>query len=356
MTFAERQEMIRQQQIVQRQHLKEQEDFLRNNSKGNLKDIASILENSENYHHALAHKDKLLDFDKNSAQRTQVIDDEQDYYSLANQKWVSNEQRVIANARAEELHKLKHTKESKIVLDLTGRKAYGVTESALKNPSEEFTKLQEQTDFKSDYEIVDAYSLINKPSKFVTPTYISSSSKEKTKRTDQSKLNWDFVKLKVQDEDQIAEEGVSLSMHQPWATLLIKGIKKHEGRSWYTAYRGRLWIHAAGVKPEPEQIEQIEEIYKASLNLQQSELPKYYPTGQLLGCVTLVDCLPQEEYREKYPDGESDSPYVFICENPTEIRYIDMKGSKKLYKLDHQIHQKALKYLRRSLNDNYQSN
>lgn len=43
--------------------------------------------------------------------------------------------------------------------------------------------------------------------------------------------------------------------------------------------------------------------------------PEVYSTGCLLGCVTVTDVLPQEEYRKSYPDGESDSPYVFVCEN-----------------------------------------
>jgi hypothetical protein len=47
--------------------------------------------------------------------------------------------------------------------------------------------------------------------------------------------------------------------------------------------------------------------------------PLTYPTGCLLGCVNIVDCLPQEEYRERYPDGESSSPFVFICESPQEL-------------------------------------
>lgn len=29
-----------------------------------------------------------------------------------------------------------------------------------------------------------------------------------------------------------------MSMHQPWASLLVAGIKKHEGRSWYSSHRG----------------------------------------------------------------------------------------------------------------------
>ena len=43
--------------------------------------------------------------------------------------------------------------------------------------------------------------------------------------------------------------------------------------------------------------------------------PEIYSTGCLLGCVTVVDVLTQEEYKKSYPDGENDSPYVFICEN-----------------------------------------
>lgn len=30
-----------------------------------------------------------------------------------------------------------------------------------------------------------------------------------------------------------------LSMHQPWASLLVHGIKRIEGRTWTTKHRGR---------------------------------------------------------------------------------------------------------------------
>lgn len=47
--------------------------------------------------------------------------------------------------------------------------------------------------------------------------------------------------------------------------------------------------------------------------------PLTYPTGCLLGCLNVSDCLPQEEYRSRFPDGESDSPFVFICDSPHEL-------------------------------------
>ena len=36
-----------------------------------------------------------------------------------------------------------------------------------------------------------------------------------------------------------------ISLMQPWATLIAKGSKKIETRSWKTNYRGELYIHAS---------------------------------------------------------------------------------------------------------------
>ena len=41
-----------------------------------------------------------------------------------------------------------------------------------------------------------------------------------------------------------ADQMTCLTMHQPWASLLVYGIKRAEGRGWTTGFRGRLWIHA----------------------------------------------------------------------------------------------------------------
>lgn len=39
----------------------------------------------------------------------------------------------------------------------------------------------------------------------------------------------------------------ALSLKQPWATLLVHGLKTIEVRNWPTARRGRILIHAARV-------------------------------------------------------------------------------------------------------------
>ena len=38
---------------------------------------------------------------------------------------------------------------------------------------------------------------------------------------------------------------LALSLWQPWASLIALGAKRYETRSWNTAYRGPLLIHAA---------------------------------------------------------------------------------------------------------------
>lgn len=38
----------------------------------------------------------------------------------------------------------------------------------------------------------------------------------------------------------------TLSIRQPFASLICRGIKTIENRSWKTAYRGKLLIHASG--------------------------------------------------------------------------------------------------------------
>jgi len=75
----------------------------------------------------------------------------------------------------------------------------------------------------------------------------------------------DRERLRIQDKElmQMTDDGMCLSMHQPWASLLIRGIKMHEGRSWYTPHRGRLWIHAAAKEPDPDIISQMVGFYKA---------------------------------------------------------------------------------------------
>lgn len=120
------------------------------------------------------------------------------------------------------------------------------------------------------------------------------------------------------------------AVHQPWASLLVHGIKRLEGRSWIADdFHGCLWIHAAAHEPTPEDIVVVEQQYRDLYSLDnmgiqggvepesdgvasnndtyrgnhcdtdktavQVAFPKSYPTSCLLGAVDVVSCLSQSD-------------------------------------------------------------
>ena len=78
----------------------------------------------------------------------------------------------------------------------------------------------------------------------------------------------------------------TLTIKEPWASLIIEGYKIYEFRSWKTNYRGKLLIHAG-------------------LSLDKSAKENYkdynidYRNGKIIGEATITDCiLVDEEFDE----------------------------------------------------------
>jgi hypothetical protein len=140
-----------------------------------------------------------------------------------------------------------------------------------------------------------------------------------------------FKRLKHKD------DGMCLSMHQPWASLLIAGIKTHEGRPWPSEFRGRLWIHAAAARPS--HVEEIEAQYVPFLK--DGELfPTDYPTSCLLGYVTVVDNLDRESYERTFaPEQQQESSeFKFICMGAKPLPFpLAMDGKHKIFKLEKKL-------------------
>lgn len=80
----------------------------------------------------------------------------------------------------------------------------------------------------------------------------------------------------------------ALTVRQPWASLIVAGIKNVENRTWRTNYRGKLGIHA-GSHVDRDALDQ----YGHLLN----DDP---PLGALIGSVTLVDCV--QDSRSRWAD------------------------------------------------------
>ncbi|KAI3454663.1 hypothetical protein Pfo_011326 [Paulownia fortunei] len=73
---------------------------------------------------AEAYTKRLVEYDRNSAARTTVIDDQSDYYEIEGSSWLSIEEKELLRKKREELEEAERAKRSKVVMtfDLLGRK------------------------------------------------------------------------------------------------------------------------------------------------------------------------------------------------------------------------------------------
>ncbi|CAK7341105.1 unnamed protein product [Dovyalis caffra] len=145
-----------------------------------------------------------------------------------------------------------------------------------------------------------------------------------------------------------------LTMHQPWASLLVYGIKRIEGRSWTAPIRGRLWIHAASKVPEEDTIKAMEDFYReiyAVNGITDIQFPEHYPVSKLLGCVEVVGCVRCEELAswEAVPEGvrlEGQTDFCWLCEQPQKLLVpFDMRGYQGVYNLEKKIYEAAVRGL-----------
>jgi activating signal cointegrator 1 len=129
----------------------------------------------------------------------------------------------------------------------------------------------------------------------------------------------------------------TLSLLQPWASLVVSGIKRIETRSWSTRYRGPLLIHASQGKT-------------GGLVVQQPPFYKYIqdfnelPFGSIIGKVWLQSVLrmdqlflrPEEINRlsvEERAFGDySGNRYAWILEQPVRFSLpTPVRGSLNLW-------------------------
>lgn len=293
---------------------------------------------------AISQRDRLLRYDRESEKRTTVIDDESDYFK-ANSVWLNDEERQKLKSLEDEVRQKTHSSRlnKKMTFDFAGRQVVEESENLAELEKKILKEIMNVTS-SSSHQYAD--SQIDPEMLKHAPIFIEMS--DDISRGKSNTSGFDGVYNRVQDKEfqEMSDMRCCLSMHQPWASLLVAGIKMHEGRSWYTSHRGKLWIAATAKAANPEETSVLEDFYRKLYNDENISFPKHYPQAVLLGCVNVTNCLPQEEYRMIYPDGESESPFVIICDEPQELSIrFPIKGEHKIYKLDQNIHAAATRTL-----------
>jgi hypothetical protein len=84
----------------------------------------------------------------------------------------------------------------------------------------------------------------------------------------------------------------ALTVWQPYASLLMAGIKRYETRIWETNLRGTIVIHAAQ-RWQADQIALVDKLYD-TLPEEQHSVLDILPLGRALGTIDIVDIHPAD--------------------------------------------------------------
>ena len=121
-------------------------------------------------------------------------------------------------------------------------------------------------------------------------------------------------------------KGKAISIRQPWAWAIFHG-KPVENRTWYSNYRGPLWIHAS----KTFDYEGYQWMWKNIDRLGLFMLPalKRLPVKAIIGRVNMVDCV--KEYDSPWFSG----PYGHVYEDPILLSEpIPYKGQLRIFNVD----------------------
>lgn len=109
----------------------------------------------------------------------------------------------------------------------------------------------------------------------------------------------------------------ALTIFQPYAWLIVKGIKPVENRTWSTRHRGPLLIHA-GAKWLPGWQERL-----ARCGIER--VPDDLPLRGIIGVVEVTGVVTQS--KSPWFDG----PFGWTLADPREVPYVPMRGSQGFF-------------------------
>ncbi len=114
-----------------------------------------------------------------------------------------------------------------------------------------------------------------------------------------------------------------LSIKEPFASLVLLGIKKIETRSWKTKYRGEIYIHASLTRSAIKDKKREERLF--------SLLPNNYnfKYGKIICKAYLKDCIYMDE---KFIDNIKKDKTEYLCGHYKIGRYAWVLDDVKLVK------------------------
>ena len=119
----------------------------------------------------------------------------------------------------------------------------------------------------------------------------------------------------------------ALSVRQPWAWLIVNGMKDIENRTWPTRFRGRVLIHASKGMTRAE-YEDVEDylMFSAMESMTAIRIPESadLDRGGIVGIATVVDCIrPQDRLSPWHIEGQ----FGFHLIDAKPLPFLPCKGA-----------------------------
>lgn len=111
----------------------------------------------------------------------------------------------------------------------------------------------------------------------------------------------------------------ALTVRQPWASLIIAGLKDVENRSRPTRYRGTIAIHA-GLGTDRDAMAAHGHLLPA------------YPAGAVIGLVDVVGCV-----RDSSSPWAEDGRWHWLLERPRPCEPVPARGALGLWRLPPEV-------------------
>ena len=105
----------------------------------------------------------------------------------------------------------------------------------------------------------------------------------------------------------------ALSIKQPWAALIVHGIKDIENRTWRTHFRGKIYIHASA--PKKFNVQLSDEQTKLAIPVLETSFNGTMLFGAIIGEVEIVDCIINHD--SIWADKTPDNPKIYVKPKPT---------------------------------------
>ena len=127
----------------------------------------------------------------------------------------------------------------------------------------------------------------------------------------------------------------ALSLKQPWATLVVAGLKSIEVRKWATSIRGRIYIHAARTPDaRPEGWAHLSESFQTLSQLR----------GGIIGFADLTSCISYRTSADFAADAarhlnspdwfEGPRMYGFTFNGAEPVPFVAWKGNVRFFTVE----------------------